>query len=286
MTRRRSIDRARRAIVALVISGVAVAGAVVGADATAQAEGSRRAAVAAPATPAAAGQDAPGLPDPEASPDRARQEARDILSRPEYQEPPKTWADSVKEWLGERLGDLFRNVNGGAGGPIMWVILAVLVGALLFFLFRIRGGFRWREKQVEDPLFVTELEAARSPVEWLSEAERLEASGEWKQALRCRYRALLGHLIDEGIVRDIPGRTSGEFRVETSRRAPHVAASFSAASALFDAAWYGDVRTGQAENARFRQLAAEVTEQARRADKDDRDDEDRNQPLRVTVGSE
>jgi len=87
-------------------------------------------------------------------------------------------------------------------------------------------------------------------------------------------------------VRDIPGRTSGEFRVETGRRAPHVAASFSAASELFDAAWYGDVRTGQAENARFRQLAAEVTQQAaRRADTADRDDEDRNQPLRLTVGS-
>ena len=163
MTRRRSTARARRAIAALVISGVAVAGAVAGADATAQADGSRPASVAAVAAPAAAGQAEPGLPDPEASPDRARQEARDILSRPEYQEPPKTWADSVKEWLGDRLGDLFRNVNGGAGGPIMWVILAVLVGGLLFFLFRIRGGFRWREKQVEDPLFVTELRRPGRP---------------------------------------------------------------------------------------------------------------------------
>jgi hypothetical protein len=274
--------RARRSLLALGI-GLVVGGATL----TGVGIGPVAAAGAASAASAVVTQAGPGLPDPQSSPDQARQEARDILSRPEYQEPPKTWADSVKEWLGDRLGDLFRNVNGGAGGPVMWIILAALVGGLLFFLFRIRGGFRWREKVTEDPLFVTELEAARSPVEWLSEAERLEASGEWKQAMRCRYRALIGHLIDEGIVRDIPGRTSGEFRVETSRRAPLIAPSFSAASELFDAAWYGDVKTGQAENARFKQLASEITQHALlRADKADRDDQDRSQPLRVTVGSE
>jgi len=230
---------------------------------------------------------ADGLPSPEVPPEQVRQDAKDILARPEYQEPPKTWADEVKEWLGERLADVFRNVAGGTGGPIMWVVLALLVGGLLYLLFRIRGSFRLGERREDDPLFVTELEAARSPVEWLTEAERLEANGQWKQALRCRYRALIGLLISEGVVRDIPGRTSGEFRAETRRRAPLVAASFASASELFDDAWYGDKQTGQVESARFRELADDVGRGVgSRLAKDERAAEDRAAPLRVTVDAE
>ena len=115
---------------------------------------------------------------------------------------------------------------------------------------------------MSDPLFETELEATRSATEWLREGERLEALGQWKAALRCRYRSLLAELIDRGVVRDLPGRTSGEFRVEVRRRAVTLSAAFDRASDLFDAAWYGDEPTGAEEARVFAGLVLDILRDA------------------------
>ncbi len=199
------------------------------------------------------------LPMPEPDPGQANREADDILARPEYAPPPQSIWDRIGSWIGDHLSDILRGVNGGAGGPIVWIVLALLVGALVFLLVRLRGGASLRRRERDDdPLFVTELEALRTPREWVTEAERLEGRGEWKAALRARFRALLGQLIDRGVLRDLPGRTTGEYRVELARSVPAVAADFQEASGLFDAAWYGDEPTGADENRRFVVLAEQV----------------------------
>ncbi len=199
------------------------------------------------------------LPVPQPDPQQAKSDADDILARPEYQPPPQSILERIGSWLSDHLSEILRNVNGGAGGPIVWIVLAALVGVVVFFLLRLRGGSGLRRRHGDDdPLFVTELEARRTPTQWLTEAERLEGEGAWKQALRARFRALLGQLIDRGALRDLPGRTTGEYRIELARRAPSVAAEFREASGLFDAAWYGDEPTGPSENQRFRALADAV----------------------------
>jgi Domain of unknown function (DUF4129) len=239
----RTIDRA--------IAGVVVVAAVLGLTAPAT-----PAPVTVPSTPVFVhGETGRRLPQPDPPPDQAREKAKQILSADEYQPPPKGLLERIVEWILEHLGS-FGGSLGGGSSVFAWVILAVLIGTAVFLLSRLRGtgGRRGRH----DDGVEIEVEVRRTVNEWGREAERLEAAGQWKEALRARYRELIGRLIDKEFVRDIPGRTTGEYRIEVSRNAPQVSAEFSDASELFDRAWYGDRPTGVEENARFRELAALV----------------------------
>lgn len=201
----------------------------------------------------------PQLPTPEPSTDEADRRADEILDDPKFDEPPKSVVERVLEWILEQLDKIpFPDIGapGGGGGEILgWVLLFVLAVLAAFLLSKTRLS---RRRRHDEPDFLVDAEVARSQHEWVGEAERYEADGQWKQALRCRFRALVGALVDRGVVRDIPGRTTGEYRIEVSRNAPPVAAPFAAAAELFDRAWYGDEPTGEVENRRFRALADEV----------------------------
>ena len=92
-------------------------------------------------------------------------------------------------------------------------------------------------------------------------AEHLER-GEFRQAIRCRYRALVGDLARAGYVDEIAGRTSGEERAqvaETVERLGVVAAgagagvtrSFDSAADLFDTAWFDDGEVTSTDHEEF-----------------------------------
>jgi hypothetical protein len=207
------------------------------------------------------------LPDPQVPPPEARRAADEILAGNDYQEPPKSFLQRFADWLKD-LGDRSdptprRRTIGGAppaGGDasgLGWFMLVVLLVVAAIVASRYRRGAR-RRKPKDDPLALSESEISLPPNEWLVEAERLERAEQLKEALRCRYRALIGELIDRGIARDLPGRTSGELRADVRRAAPELAGSFTEASYLFDDAWYGHLPTGRAESEAFRQLADRV----------------------------
>lgn len=200
------------------------------------------------------------LPMPTASPDEVRARADEILSGPEYQVPPKSLVDQFLDWLTERLRGLTGS-GGGVNTVIAWVGLAAIVGGLVFLVIRLTRSARPEPRQEIDIL----VDVARSSDEWREEAERLEARGEWKLALRARYRSLIGELIRREKVRDVPGRTTGEYRRDVGATLPAAAAPFDGASELFEEAWYGDRPTGAPENARFRTLAGQVLEKVGRS---------------------
>jgi hypothetical protein len=76
--------------------------------------------------------------------------------------------------------------------------------------------------------------------------------------IRCRYRALVGDLVAEGLLVDVAGRTTGELGADLRGAAPDRSVAFDAASELFELAWYADRPTGPEQSARFQALAAEV----------------------------
>jgi Domain of unknown function (DUF4129) len=184
-----------------------------------------------------------------------RAATRRVLRRPEFQPARRSPLQVAWEWLLERIGIVLGQLAaGGAGSVISLVVVLLIVGAVVLLAIRFSRGM------TRDPAAAAALPAVprRAPAEWRAEAEAHERAGEWRQAVRCRYRALVADLAVRGLVDDVPGRTAGEYRVEVRHNAPGVAADFAGATELFELAWYARWATGPDDAARLRSLTDRV----------------------------
>lgn len=188
--------------------------------------------------------------------EEVRQLADEILARPEFAQPEPGLLERVRNWFEDLIGRILEAAfSGGAGSVVGWVVLVVAVTAIIWFATRFG-----RTVQVDRRVGVRVEEIhRRTPAEWRAEADALEADGAWKPALRCRYRALVGDLIAAGLLEDVPGRTTGEYRRDLAVRAPDRSSAFAEATEIFELAWYADRPTGPEQGRRFQDLALQVT---------------------------
>lgn len=199
------------------------------------------------------------LPPPRHDPAEAREAADRILSRPEYRwEEDRALLDRIGEWVADQVGRITAPFGlGGAGLPawVGWLVLVALVAVVALLIHRRRGG--WRRDRLRDAAGGGRVvvSAGEEAVDWVAEVERCEAEGRWREALRARYRVLVGELAARGVIGDLVGRTAGELLAEVRATAPVAATDFGAATALFEAAWYGGVEVGPADRDRFVRLA-------------------------------
>lgn len=200
-------------------------------------------------------------------PDDVRRTAEEILARPEFQPPGRSWleraVDAVGDWLAGVLERLLAPVSGG-GGAASWVVLAVLavgLGAAAVTLVRVvrRGRPRPAERR-SGPLVTTTRRRPVAPADLTARAARLATEGRWRDALHARYAALVATLAGRGLLDDHPAATTGDHRSGVSAAAPPASQRFAEAAELFDRAWYGRLPTGEREDARFRDLADAVDE--------------------------
>ncbi len=218
---------------------------------------------AVPLGPAPAAQQAdptPQLPvDPDADPDRARRTADDILSGREYQAPEqggRSILDRIREWF----GDLVPDISGPGGrtldGASLVIVGVVVVGALSLLgwvLARTRRARPAPDDVVDAEVEVTPL---RTPTQWSAEADRCEAAGDHRGAVRARFRSLTSTLVDRDLVVDAPGRTVGELRVDLAERAPEAGPAFAPLADLFERVWFGSSGASADDSATARRLAA------------------------------
>lgn len=208
-------------------------------------------------------------PVPTHDPDEVRRLAEEIVGRREFAPPERSFLERIVDWILRQLERLFGGgddgsfevgAGGGTGGSSLFtllVLVAALVGVLLI-LRALRGTWRrGRRKAVPDAVDV-DVDARRSAEAWDALARGLEAQGRWKDAMRARFGSLVERLIDGGLVADVPGRTSGEYRLDVRSSLPEVADAFADAADLFDRAWYGDLPTGPSESERFSRDAERV----------------------------
>jgi Domain of unknown function (DUF4129) len=199
------------------------------------------------------------LPAPTRDPDRVREAVREVLARPEFRPPERSLLQRAWDWLLEQAGRLLAELGASGVGGI--VGLAVLVLALLGI-----GLLAARFSRGVTPS--PEVRAAvpgaprRPPADWRAEAEAHERAGRWRQAVRCRYRALVAELAARGLVDEVPGRTAGEYRREVGRSLPDAATDFAGATELFELAWYGRGEPGAPEASRVRELSGRVLQRA------------------------
>lgn len=202
------------------------------------------------------------LPPPTPAGDEIRRGAEEILRRPEFQEPARSLYQRALDKLGQLLGDVIGAIVGGTSGAILaWLLLAVVVGVLVYLVVRgVQSDRRRRAGDGDGARVAHEAddEVGRSFAAWDAEAARLEASGRWRDALRCRYRSLVAALAGAGVVDEVPGRTAGEYRTLVRVSRPNVDEPFAGATDLFERSWYGNEPTGPDEASTFRGLAERV----------------------------
>ena len=152
---------------------------------------------------------------------------------------------------------------------MLWILLAAAVIAVIVLIAR-RGvsgqaskrGTQGDGDDDDDDEVIEEgavfVDRSREPGDWRSQADEHRRAGRHREALRCRYRALVGDLARRGWIDEIPGRTTGEHRRQVHEVTPAASVAFAAAAELFDGAWYGHFDVSERDDDRFRELEQTV----------------------------
>jgi len=182
------------------------------------------------------------LPPPAVGPEEVRRVVTEVLSRPEFAGAAPSLAARVRGWVAEQIGRLIEAVAGTGGASLVGSLLltAAVVVAVVLAL-RFARGLR------PDPALapVTADRVGRQAADWAAEADAHAREGRLREALRCRYRALVAALAAAGAVDETPGRTTGEYLAEVARRRPDAVSDVAAVTAAFDASWYGHARVDE-----------------------------------------
>ena len=199
------------------------------------------------------------LPPPRPTAEEVREAAEEVLSRPEFREPPKSLYDRAMEAINDALERLLSTLlGGGRSSTAAWIALAVVIGVIAFLVVRI--VLAARRDPASGARFTVATEVRRPAEEWDKDADLHAREGRWRDAVRCRYRALVARLATAGAVDEVPGRTAGEYRDEVRRTRPDMAPPFGEATDLFERAWYGRRATGEDDERRLRELTDRVLE--------------------------
>ncbi|MFY0569490.1 DUF4129 domain-containing protein [Archangium lansingense] len=222
----------------------------------------------------------------------AQARAQDILARPEFQVPepeapkeenapedqsPGLWQQFL-DWLGKWLEELFRrseqepssrpsNFTGASGQGVANVLVVVLIAGVLVVLVLVLLRALGKVKDGEDSrLEVSTQDAStlaadpmnalsRPPEGWAHLADELAARGEYREAVRNLYLALLSRLHREGVIHYDTTLSNWDYlRQFRSRR--EWLPSFRELTLRFDFAWYGNLPVGADGYRAFRTLCA------------------------------
>jgi hypothetical protein len=200
----------------------------------------------------------PELPQPAVTSEEARRAVTDVLSRPEYADLEPNAFERARDALLEAIGRALDALAGtGAGTAVGYVALAFLTFIVGLLAWRLLRGLR-PDVGVDGPLSG---DVGRSWEEWAAEAEAHEQAGRFRDAVRCRYRALIAALASGGLLDEVPGRTAGEYLAAAHADVPAAAEPFATATRVFEAAWYGPGEVSATDAAEARE-AAEQTARA------------------------
>jgi hypothetical protein len=147
----------------------------------------------------------------------------------------------VREAVARFLQTVLDSIAGDT--RVAWVIVAAGTVLLLLVVWRATRGFEADRRLVTVP----EREPVRSAHEWAREADEHASAGRWREAVRCRYAALVARLVEAGTISEVPGRTVRELDHEVDQAAPALAGTVRRAGDVFEEVWYGHADAGPDE---------------------------------------
>jgi hypothetical protein len=214
--------------------------------------------------------------------------ARDILSRPEFadappqektaqeqqdKEPPGWWK-RFTDWLSKWLEELFKrdrdpartspNLAPSTGASAANVLVVILIGVALAVLVAVLVRAFVKRDQDGPPLEVSTYEStalaqdpmsalSRPPEGWAHLADELAARGEYREAVRSLYLALLSRLHREGAILYDSTLSNWDYLRNFKGRREWLP-PFRELTRRFDFAWYGNLPVGPDGYRDFRAL--------------------------------
>ena len=182
---------------------------------------------------------------------------------------PSSIAPARRSSSGSSVGSRTRSTEcsrRSAGPPAAACIASIILVAAVALIGRDAAAVRQgrAEATLRDPRHACAPVAAAAPRTGALRPPSTRPLADGATRLRCRYRALVAELAGNGLLDDLPGKTTGEERADIAVAAPSASHSFSEATELFDDVWYGDAPTGPDDAARFRSLSERVLAEADR----------------------
>jgi hypothetical protein len=202
------------------------------------------------------------LPDPASAGKRAS--IADILSRPEFQttKKEKTPFEKMKEWLAEKLVQWLSRVAPGADvksakyAAILRIVLYVALGVGLVWL----GWILYRRFLKREPAADTDkgrrvilgevLDEKTTVEELMAEAAKYAQAGDYRQAIRKVYIALLYDMDKREVIRIEPSLTNREY-LRAVRAQVKLYPPMRDMTDRFDLVWYGQGTVGVGEYEEF-----------------------------------
>ena len=201
------------------------------------------------------------LPPPDFTAAHVRELTKRILSEAQFHQPAKPWLTRLSDWLSREITRLLDTLASGTeSGFIAWIIVGIAVAGAALLL------RRFTRRIQRDPGIAVEHTIApkRTASDWNALAAAHRQAGQWREAVRCGYRAMVATLAERGVVDEVPGRTAREYERLIDRNLPGATVAFGDATDLFEAVWYGDRETGAEEEESLRRLREQVLQAAGR----------------------
>jgi hypothetical protein len=201
--------------------------------------------------------------------DEAQRRAVAELAKAKYGGTPEWMRDAAERVarLLERLADTVQRVltlGQGGGGGISWgFVLAVvlLLAAIGLVVWRV-GLPRWRRRYGGATV---DLEAEKPAADYRSTAAAAAEVGDWTNAVRDRFRAVVRELEIRTILDVRPARTAWEAAFSAAKELPDCRDQLRTGAESFNAVVYGDRPADQQTYAAMVALDEQVTAAADRA---------------------
>jgi hypothetical protein len=169
--------------------------------------------------------------------DDARQAAAAELADPGYRAAEPSLLTKVLSWLSDRLQDLLNGISNVVPGGVIGLLVIIAVIIVLAVVIRLKVGKVGRAARVEHQVFQGR---ARPAVEYRRAAEAAAGRGDFGEAVRERFRAIVRALEERGLLDERSGRTADEAATDAGLVLPGCAAELISGARLFDDVYYGD----------------------------------------------
>jgi hypothetical protein len=190
-------------------------------------------------------------------PDAVRRRADELLNAPPYVDGPPGPVRRALGLLGDRVAAFIAGLFADAtfANVLPWVLVVIGVIVVVIVAVRLTRGATLDRAVAQVP----RVDRQRTAADWSADADAAASDGQWRDAVRYRYLALVTALHDGGHVEELPGRTVRELDREVADRAPALAGVVTRAGERFEEVVFGGRPADRADAEVIRDAVDAVT---------------------------